>query len=133
MKYKSIKGTRDILPDEAIKWQYLEKKIRQIMTRYNFREIRTPMFEETELFARSIGQHTDIVGKEMYTFLDRGRKSLTLKPEMTAPVIRAYIEHSLGETYSLLKLYYLSPIFRQENPQAGRFRQFHQFGAEIIG
>jgi histidyl-tRNA synthetase len=133
MKYKSIKGTRDILPEESYKWQYLESVIRAVMNLSNFQEIRTPVFEATELFERGIGQFTDIVTKEMYTFKDRGGKSLTLKPEMTAPVVRAYIEHNLGEQRPLLKLYYISPAFRQENPQAGRFRQFHQFGVEVIG
>jgi len=133
MRFQSIKGTRDLLPEESYQWQYVEARIRDTLGRYRFQEIRTPMFEETELFARGIGEATDIVTKEMYTFVDRGQKSLTLKPEMTAPVIRAYIENNLGEKAPLTKLYYFSPAFRQENPQAGRFRQFHQFGAELIG
>ncbi len=133
MRYQSIKGTRDLLPDECAKWQYVEGVIRTVMDLSNFREIRTPMFEATELFERGIGQYTDIVTKEMYTFKDRGGKSLTLKPEMTAPVMRAYLEHNLGEQRPLVKLYYMSPAFRQENPQAGRYRQFHQFGVEVIG
>jgi len=103
------------------------------MHAFNYKEIRTPVFEETALFARSIGELTDIVGKEMYTFQDRSETSLTLKPEMTASVIRAYIQHNLGELQPLTKVYYLSPMFRQERPQAGRLRQFHQFGAEAIG
>ena len=103
------------------------------MHAFNFREIQTPVFEETSLFSRSIGELTDIVAKEMYTFQDRGGESLTLRPEMTASVVRAYIQHGLGEQLPLVKLYYLGPMFRQERPQAGRLRQFHQFGAEAIG
>ena len=122
-----------MLPEESYKWAALESKIRQIFMRYNFEELRTPIFEQTELFARGIGQSTDIVAKEMYTFLDRGKKQLTLKPEMTAPIIRAYLEHKLYARSPLNKFFYLAPLFRQENPQAGRLRQFHQFGAETIG
>jgi len=133
MTYKRIKGTQDILPETTGVWQSVESVIRKTMDIYNYREIRTPVFEHTTLFARSIGQLTDIVSKEMYTFQDKGKKSLTLKPEMTAPVIRAYLENNLSAQSSLTKLYYLSPLFRQENPQAGRLRQFHQFGAEAIG
>lgn len=132
-QFHRIKGTHDILPQDARKWRYVEGVVQEVMQRYNFSEIRTPIFEETALFARGIGQLTDIVSKEMYTFLDRGEKSLTLKPEGTAPVIRAFIEHNLGEKKPVHKLYYISPMFRQENPQAGRLRQFHQFGAELIG
>lgn len=133
LKYKSIKGTKDILPDESYIWIEVENRIRNIMHTYNYKEIRTPIFEETRLFARGIGEFTDIVGKEMYTFVDRGGDSLTLKPELTASVIRAYIQHNLGEKQPLTKVYYISPAFRQERPQAGRLRQFHQFGAEAIG
>jgi len=133
MKFKSIKGTKDVLPSEAHKWQFVEQKIREVMENFNYREIRTPIFEETALFARGIGELTDIVAKEMYTFQDKGGESLTLKPEMTASVMRAYIQHNLGEQLPLTKVYYLSPMFRQERPQAGRLRQFHQFGAEVIG
>lgn len=133
MKYQLVKGTKDVLPEDAPRWRLIEEKVRGVMTRYNYREIQTPIFEETDLFARSIGPYTDIVGKEMYTFQVRGGKSLTLKPEMTAPVVRAYLQHHLGERAGLVKLYYLSPMFRQDRPQAGRFRQFHQFGAEAIG
>ena len=133
MKFKSIKGTKDILPDESHRWQFVEHAIRLAMHLFNYKEIRTPIFEETALFARGIGELTDIVGKEMYTFLDRSETSLTLKPEMTASVIRAYIQNNLGEQQPLTKVYYLSPMFRQERPQAGRLRQFHQFGAEAIG
>lgn len=130
---KAITGTKDILPVENPKWKYLENIVYQVFTDFNYKEIRTPVFEETSLFARSIGEETDIVGKEMYTFLDRSETSITLKPEMTAGVVRAFIEHSLGKQQPLNKLYYISPMFRQERPQAGRLRQFHQFGAEAIG
>jgi histidyl-tRNA synthetase len=130
---KAIKGTKDLLPSDAPRWHYLETIVKKIFTNFNYKEIRTPVFEETSLFARSIGEDTDIVGKEMYTFKDKGDNSLTLKPEMTAGVVRAFVEHSLGGQQPLNKLYYIAPIFRQERPQAGRFRQFHQFGGEAIG
>ena len=133
MTYKSIKGTKDLLPSESWKWQWVEGKIRDVMLVFNFREIRTPVFEETPLFSRSIGELTDIVSKEMYSFQDRSGDSLSLRPEMTASVVRAYIQHSLGEQFPLVKVYYIGPMFRQERPQAGRLRQFHQFGAEAIG
>lgn len=130
---KSITGTKDILHPEISNWKKLEETVKQVFANFNYKEIRTPVFEETALFARGIGEETDIVGKEMYTFLDRSETSVTLKPEMTASVVRAFIEHSLGAKSSLNKLYYISPMFRQERPQAGRLRQFHQFGAEAIG
>lgn len=130
---KAIKGTKDILYPETLKWKRLEDTVASIFKNFNYKEIRTPVFEETAIFARGIGEETDIVGKEMYTFTDRSETSVTLKPEMTAAVVRAFIEHSLGKQQSLSKLYYISPMFRQENPQAGRLRQFHQFGAEAIG
>ena len=130
---KAITGTKDILPFEIPQWKLLEAIIQEVFKVFNYKEIRTPVFEETALFSRGIGEETDIVGKEMYTFLDRSETSITLKPEMTASVVRAFIEHSLGKKQSLNKLYYLSPMFRQERPQAGRLRQFHQFGAEAIG
>lgn len=130
---KAVTGTKDILPVEILKWKHLEEVIKDVFSYFNYKEIRTPVFEETSLFARGIGEETDIVGKEMYTFLDRSETSLTLKPEMTASVVRAFIEHSLGKLQNLNKLYYISPMFRQERPQAGRFRQFHQFGAEAVG
>lgn len=133
MKFRSIKGTKDILPDETFRWQFVEMTIRSVMHSFNYKEIRTPVFEETALFKRSIGELTDIVGKEMYTFIDRSETSLTLKPEMTASVIRAYIQNNLGEQSPITKVYYISPMFRQERPQAGRLRQFHQMGAEAIG
>jgi len=132
-KIRKVKGTQDILPGESEKWLYLEGKVRAVMQAYGYREIRTPVFESTALFSRGIGQLTDIVTKEMYTFEDRGGKSNTLKPEGTAPVIRAYLENGMANLRPVQKLYYISPMFRQENPQAGRFRQFHQFGAELIG
>ena len=133
MKYKALYGTHDILPDESSKWQFLEQQLRRLFGLYNYQEIRVPTFEETELFARSIGQDTDIVQKEMYTFLDQGKRSLTLRPEGTAGVVRAYLEHSLGEKSPLVKLYYLGSMFRQERPQKGRLREFHQFGIEAVG
>jgi len=133
MKYKAIYGTHDILPDDLPKWEYVEKVIRQVMCLYNYSEIRTPIFEQTELFIRSIGEETDIVKKEMYTFLDMGKRSMTLRPEGTAPIVRSYLEHNLGEKASLVKLFYIGPMFRQERPQKGRLRQFNQYGAEAIG
>jgi histidyl-tRNA synthetase len=133
LKFRSIKGTKDILPDEVGTWQAVETTVRNVMHSYNYREIRTPVFELTALFARSIGELTDIVSKEMYTFNDRSDDSLTLKPEGTAAVLRAYIQHSMGEQAPLTKVYYMGPMFRQERPQAGRLRQFHQFGAEALG
>ena len=133
MKFKSIKGTKDILPGEVETWQHVEATVRRVMLNFNYREIRTPVFELTALFARSIGELTDIVTKEMYTFRDRSDDSLTLKPEGTASALRAYIQHSMGEQAPLTKVYYIGPMFRQERPQAGRLRQFHQFGAEALG
>ena len=131
--FKSVRGTKDILPGETERWRFVETAVRSVFHRYGYKEIRTPHFEQTALFSRSIGALTDIVGKEMYTFTDRGQESLTLRPEGTASVIRAYIQNNLGEAQPLVKLYYLGPMFRQERPQAGRLRQFHQFGAEAIG
>ena len=133
MKHKALYGTHDILPDESFQWQNFEEKLRSIFDLYNYQEIRTPLFEETELFTRSIGQDTDIVQKEMYTFLDQGKRSITLRPEGTAGVVRAYLEHTLGEKSPLVKLYYFGSMFRQERPQKGRLRQFNQFGIEAIG
>ncbi len=130
---KAVTGTKDILPVDISKWKYIESLIHNTMQSFNYKEIRTPVFEETALFARGIGEATDIVSKEMYTFLDKGETSLTLRPEMTASVVRAFIEHSLEAKQSLNKLYYVAPMFRQERPQAGRLRQFHQFGAEALG
>ena len=130
---KAITGTKDILPSEISRWHYLEKLLRESFRLFNYKEIRTPIFEETALFARGIGEETDIVSKEMYTFKDRGETSITLRPENTAGVVRAFIEQSLGAQQSLNKLYYIGAMFRQERPQAGRLRQFHQFGAEALG
>ncbi len=130
---KAVTGTKDILPLEIDKWYHIEKLIFEKMRSFNFKEIRTPVFEETGLFSRGIGQATDIVSKEMYTFLDRSETSITLRPEMTASVVRAFIEHSLDKKQPVNKLFYIAPMFRQERPQAGRLRQFHQFGLEIIG
>jgi len=133
MNYRKPKGTKDILPKDIYKWHFVEKTIGEVMANFNFYEIRTPTFEYTELFARGVGDETDIVGKEMYTFTDKGGESITLKPEMTAPVMRAYIENSIGAESQLQKLYYITNMFRYERPQAGRFREHTQVGAEIIG
>jgi len=136
---KAVRGTRDLLPPETELWNHVEATARRIFARYNFGEIRTPIFEDTQLFARGIGEETDVVSKEMYTWEDRARaasekaQSLTLRPENTAGVVRAYIEHKLGETGLLQKLYYIGPQFRRERPQKGRYRQFSQIGAEVIG
>ncbi len=130
---KAIYGTKDIFSPEVFKWQQIEQLVRNVFKNFNYQEIRTPIFEETSLFKRGIGDSTDIVGKEMYTFTDKGGTSLTLKPEMTAAVVRAYIEHNFYKQSTLDKFYYISPMFRQERPQAGRLRQFHQFGAEALG
>ncbi|HSV31745.1 MAG TPA: histidine--tRNA ligase [Atribacteraceae bacterium] len=132
-KIQAPKGTRDIFGLETILWHRLEKTVRETARDFYFGEIRTPIFEYTDLFARSIGEETDIVQKEMYTFLDRAGRSLTLRPEGTAPVMRAYIEHGYHVSHPRLKWYYMGPMFRYEKPQAGRMRQFHQFGFESIG
>jgi len=136
---KAVRGTRDLLPPETELWERVEATTRRVFARYNFGEIRTPIFEDTQLFARGVGEETDIVSKEMYTWEDRARaqseksQSLTLRPENTAGVVRAYIEHKMGETGLLQKLYYIGPQFRRERPQKGRYRQFWQIGAEVIG
>jgi histidyl-tRNA synthetase len=136
---KAVRGTRDLLPPESALWNRIEATARAVFARYNFGEIRTPVFEDTGLFARGVGEETDIVSKEMYTWEDRARaqsektQSLTLRPENTAGVVRAYIEHGLGESGQLQKLYYIGPQFRRERPQKGRYRQFSQIGAEVIG
>ena len=130
MKIKAIHGFKDILPDEVICWQHIENVARDIFHRFGFSEIRLPIMEETELFARSIGQATDIVEKEMYTFADKG---ITLRPEATASLLRAFIEHALHLQQPVQKLYTIGPMFRHERPQKGRLRQFHQLDAEIIG
>ncbi|MBY0123911.1 histidine--tRNA ligase [Bacillus sp. S/N-304-OC-R1] len=128
------RGTQDILPGKIEKWQLIEEKARELCKRFQYREIRTPIFEHTELFLRSVGDTTDIVQKEMYTFEDRGERSLTLRPEGTAAVVRSYVEHKMfGDATQPVKLYYMGPMFRYERPQAGRYRQFVQFGVEAIG
>jgi histidyl-tRNA synthetase len=136
---RAVRGTRDLLPPETALWNFVDATAREVFRAYNFQEIRTPIFEKTELFARSVGEETDIVSKEMYSWEDRGRaqseeggQSLTLRPENTAGVVRAYIEHKLWER-GLNKLYYIGPQFRRERPQKGRYRQFYQIGAETIG
>jgi histidyl-tRNA synthetase len=130
---RAVKGTRDLLPPSTELWIRVEQEARRIFRAYNYREIRTPILEETQLFARGVGEETDIVTKEMYTFEDRDGSSLTLRPEATASVIRAYIEHRLDQRPGLQKLYYMGPMFRRERPQKGRYRQFFQIGAEAIG
>src|SRR5690242_275360 len=136
---KAVRGTRDLLPPETALWNRVEATARAVFARYGFGEIRTPIFESTELFARGVGEETDIVSKEMYTFEDRGRAesdrgtSLTLRPENTAGVVRAYIEHKMWERPGVTKLFYIGPQFRRERPQKGRYRQFYQIGAEAIG
>ena len=143
---KAVRGTRDLLPPETALWNHVEATARAVFARYAFGEIRTPLFESTELFARGVGEETDIVSKEMYTWEDRGRadsahsesekakgQSLTLRPENTAGVVRAYIEHKLADTGMLQKLFYIGPQFRRERPQRGRYRQFWQIGAEVLG
>ena len=130
---RSVKGTRDLLPPETRLWQRVEDESRRVFAAYNFQEIRTPIFESTALFARSVGNDTDIVMKEMYTFEDRDRESLTLRPEATASVVRAYIEHGMFNEGRIQKLYYMGPMFRRERPQKGRYRQFYQIGAEVLG
>lgn len=129
----SVRGFKDILPDETGFWRYVEDTARDIFTRFGFREIRVPILEKTELFKRGIGDTTDIVEKEMYTFEDRGGESLTLRPEATAPVIRSYLEHHLYQSEPVSKLYTIGPMFRRERPQKGRFRQFHQVNVEVLG
>src|SRR3954467_11560485 len=130
---RAIKGTRDLLPPDTAVWNRVERVAHEVFSAYNYHEIRTPILEETQLFARGVGQETDIVTKEMYTFEDRDGSSLTLRPENTASVIRAYIEHRLDQRPGVQKLYYMGPMFRRERPQKGRYRQFFQIGAEAIG
>jgi histidyl-tRNA synthetase len=136
---KAIRGTRDLLPPDTDLWNRVEAKVRDLFARYNYHEIRTPIFEDTSLFSRSVGEETDIVSKEMFTWEDRARaqseksQSLTLRPEATAGIVRAYIEHHLGDKGTLQKLYCIGPMFRRERPQKGRYRQFYQIDAEIIG
>lgn len=127
------KGTKDVLPTESYKWHFLEKKIRQTARLFGLQEVRTPTFEHTELFARGVGETTDIVNKEMYTFIDKGDRSITLKPEGTAGVARCFIENGLAQLPMPLRMYYITPVFRYERPQAGRLREHHQFGVEMYG
>ena len=133
MEVQAPKGTKDMLPQDAYKWHFVENKFREIAKFYGMREIRTPLFEHTDLFLRGVGDTTDIVQKEMYTFNDKGNRSITLKPEGTAPVVRAFIENRLFNEAQPTKLYYAIPCFRYENVQKGRLRQFHQFGTEVFG
>ncbi len=127
------KGTKDIMPDQIYKWHYVEKKFRDIAERYGYSEIRTPVFEHTELFTRSVGDTTDIVQKEMYTFTDLGNRSITLRPEGTASAVRAFLEHKVYANPQPTKLYYETACYRYEKPQSGRLREFHQFGVEVFG
>ncbi|MEP0767172.1 MAG: histidine--tRNA ligase [Fimbriimonadia bacterium] len=133
MDISAPRGTKDALPDEARRWRFVEDTFRRLCRLYGYGEIRTPVFEHTELFVRGVGEGTDIVSKEMYTFLDKGGRSITLKPEGTAPAVRAYVEHHLGGQGAVTKLFYVTPIFRYERPQAGRLRQAHQVGLEVFG
>ena len=133
MELQAPKGTKDMLPEDAYKWQYVESTFREVAKTYGIREIRTPVFEHTELFLRGVGDTTDIVQKEMYTFNDKGNRSVTLKPEGTAPAVRAFIENRLFNEAQPTKLYYITPAFRYENVQKGRLRQFHQCGLEMFG
>src|SRR2546425_2416663 len=133
MKFQAIKGVRDILPPESALWNRVEQTGREVFGTFGFAEIRLPVFELTELFARSVGQETDIVSKEMYSFQDRDESSISLRPEATASVVRAYIEHGMQTLPGNVKLYYMGPMFRRERPQKGRYRQFYQIGAEVLG
>ena len=130
---KSVRGTYDILPDDVRLWHAIEREMRAVFESYAFGEIRTPIFESKEVFVRGVGQDTDIVSKEMYTFTDKSEKSsFALRPEGTAPVVRSYIEHRLFGESRMIKLYYIGPMFRCERPQRGRFRQFYQAGVEVL-
>ena len=131
--FQAIKGTKDLLPVDTARWREFETVIHETMNQWGFGEIRTPIFEKTELFSRSVGEESDIVSKQMYTFNDQSDTSLTLRPELTAPTMRSYIQHNMAREGALTKLYYMDTLFRQERPQAGRLRQFNQFGAEAIG
>ena len=130
---KAIRGTKDILPSETAFWQEIEKASRNLLKLYGYQEIRTPVMEETALFVKNIGEETDIVSKEMFSFVDRGERNITLRPEGTAPIMRSYIENNLDKSSVFQKLFYIGPFFRAERPQAGRLRQFHQIGVEAIG
>src|ERR1700674_3331990 len=130
---RAVKGTRDLLPPDTAVWNRVEAIAREVFRAYNYQEIRTPILEETSLFARGVGEETDIVSKEMYTFEDRDGSSLTLRPEGTASIVRAYVEHAMHQREPVSKLFYLGPMFRRERPQKGRLRQFSQIGVEVIG
>ena len=135
MNYQKIKGTPDFLPEDTNKWQYIESHARETLARYQFKEIRTPLFEQFELFSRGVGETSDIVSKEMYDFMDKGNRHIALRPEGTAGVVRAYVENKLygPEYHKPAKYYYIAPMFRYERPQKGRMRQFHQLGVEVFG
>jgi histidyl-tRNA synthetase len=133
MKYSRPRGTQDIIPPEIDRWRFVEDRFQETFDRFGYRGIRTPIFEPTDLFVRAVGEDTDIISKEMYTFTDRGGRSLTLRPENTASVIRAYLENGMHRWGGIQRLYYFGPMFRYDRPQAGRYRQFHQVGAEAIG
>ena len=133
MKYQAIKGVKDILPENIGKWHFIEKTARELFETFCYYEIRVPAFEKTDVFSRSIGEDTDIVEKEMYTFKDKGNESITLRPEGTASIVRAFVEHRMYDPPSMVKLYYSGPMFRYERPQSGRFRQFYQIGVEAFG
>ncbi|MDR5658073.1 histidine--tRNA ligase [Serpentinicella sp. ANB-PHB4] len=130
---KAPRGTHDVLPSDVYKWNYIENIAKSVAEKYGFKEMRTPVFEHTELFERGIGETTDVVEKEMYTFEDKGKRSITLKPEGTASVVRTFIEHKLYADSQPTKLFYITPVFRYEKPQAGRYREHHQFGVEVFG
>src|SRR5471032_3079049 len=132
-KFQAIRGTKDILPADAAAFQHLEALARALFDRFGYQEIRTPTFETVDLFQRSLGETTDVVQKEMYVFEDRGGRKLALRPEGTAGVVRAFIEHHLSQTHPFCKLFYMEPMFRAERPQAGRYREFWQIGAEYFG
>jgi len=132
-KFQAIKGTRDLVPPETALWNYVEDTARNVFETFGLDEIRPPIFEPTELFARSIGAETDVVSKEMYSFEDRDETPVSLRPEATASVCRAYIEHGMQQLPQPVKLYYMGPMFRRERPQKGRYRQFYQIGAEVLG
>src|SRR5512137_2694276 len=129
----TLPGMRDLVPEEIFRWQSAEKKLHEVFARYGFREIRTPLLEPTELFARGIGSDTDIVGKEMYTFEDQSGRSVTLRPEATASVVRSYVQHTMYRGAGVTRLYYIGPMFRHEKKQRGRWRQFSQIGVEVLG
>src|SRR5512135_2716423 len=133
MKYSGLKGMEDILPPDITAWQTVEISAREIFSRYGFQEIRVPILESTDIFIRSIGEATDIVEKEMYTFTDKGNRSVSMRPEGTAPVVRCFVEKNLHTLPPPQKFYYTGPMFRYERPQKGRFRQFYQIGAEAFG